>query len=240
MINSVSMPNYESDKSYNPFANSAKFGMATIDNRPYSLVDINNYKRFADTYQGDRPAVVICDEYICPIITESDKSSYGINIKSNQMFSIARFPNKSSEQYNQYTMSGNKTAVDLRKKHSIAGYLDGIGKMEKNETDIITNPDNIFQPKPGENDSPAMTILKQAVCEKHIDIDKYDMRFGANFNNDKRLFNKETISLPMLVRLCDGLDVKATLTLEDKDENTPNPIGRKISIELTGGSSNDE
>ena len=136
-------------------------------------------------------------------------------------------------------MSGNTSAIDMRQRRSIGAYIDGVGEIEKSETDIITSPDNIFQPKPGDNDTPAMAALKQAVCEKHIDIDKYDMRFGANFNNDKRLFNKDSISLPMLVRLCNGLDIKATLTLEDEAEDTPNPIGRKITAELTGGNNED-
>lgn len=240
MIENVTMPNYELPNTYNPFSNTAIFGKATINNQLFSLTDMERYRQFADTYQGDRPAVVINDEYILPIRTEADKSSYGISIKPDQMFAFARLPKQDSDDFSQYTMSGNKSAIDMRTMSKIEDYLDGVGKMEKSETDIITNPDNIFQPKPGENDTPAMTALKQAVCEKHIDIDKYDMRFGANFNNDKRLFNKDSISLPMLVRLCKGLDIKATITLEDKDGNTPNPIGRKITAELTGGNDDGE
>lgn len=240
MIEKVNMPNYETPNTYNPFSNSAKFGMVTIGNQLYSLTDMKRYRQFADTYQGDKPAIVVDDTYILPVRTESDKSSYGITVKPDQMIAFARLPKQDSEEFFQYTMTGNKSAIDMRNKRSIGQYLDGCEDIKKSETDIITNPDNIFQPKPGENDTPAMVALKQAVCEKHIDIDKYDMRFGANFNNDKRLFNKDSISLPMLVRLCKGLDIKATITLEDKDSNTPNPIGRKIIAELTGGDNDGE
>ena len=82
-----------------------------------------------------------------------------------------------------------------------------------------------------------MKALKEAVTDKHIDLDKYEPRFGSNYNNDKRIFNKPNISLAMLVRMCNALDIKATLTLEDQQmpdgAETPNPIGRTISVELT-------
>ena len=80
-----------------------------------------------------------------------------------------------------------------------------------------------------------MKALKTAVLEKRIDLDKYEPRFGSNYNNDKRLFNKNTISLSMTKRLCEALDIKATLILEDKSPDVPNPIGRTIKVDLTGG-----
>ena len=33
----------------------------------------------------------------------------------------------------------------------------------------------------------------------------------------------------------DGLDMKMTLTIEDKDPNVPNPIGKPISIVINSG-----
>ena len=85
-----------------------------------------------------------------------------------------------------------------------------------------------------------MKALKNAVLDKHIDLDKYEPRFGSNYNNDKRLFNKSTISLIMLKRVCEALDRDATLTLSDKSDDVPNPIGRTIQVKLTGGVSEDE
>ena len=37
----------------------------------------------------------------------------------------------------------------------------------------------------------------------------------------------------MVERLCRGLDIQATLTLRDKSDNVPNPIGREITVDLT-------
>ena len=88
-----------------------------------------------------------------------------------------------------------------------------------------------------DEDSNEMKGMKEAVIAKHIDLDKYEHRFGSNYNNDKRLFNKHTISLPMIKRLCNALDMKATLVIEDANSDVPNPIGKKITIDVI---SNDE
>lgn len=112
--------------------------------------------------------------------------------------------------------------------------------MERDEHDILESPDNIFQPRPTDNDAPAMYALKQATCEKRIDIDKYEHRFGVNFNNDKRVYNKHDITLKMLTRMCDNLDMEAVLTLRDKSPDVPNPIGHSISITLTGGNEDED
>ena len=105
-----------------------------------------------------------------------------------------------------------------------------------------------FTPSVSSNLTPSATwlaSLKKAVTTKHIDLDKYESRFGSNYANDKRLFNKPTISMQMLTRVCNALDIKATLTLEDQAGDIANPMGpeNKMSIELTnagGGIIEDE
>lgn len=125
----------------------------------------------------------------------------------------------------------SKTIHDMMQKQEAVRSL---------ERDILTSPDNIFSPKIFDDDSPEMKALKNAVIEKHIDLDKYEPRFGVNYNNDKRLFNKNTISLSMIKRVCDALDIEATLILSDKSDSVPNPIGKTIEVKLTGGLANDE
>ena len=98
----------------------------------------------------------------------------------------------------------------------------------------------MLMPKIFDDDSAEMKALKNAVLDKQIDLDKYEPRFGSNYNNDKRLFNKSTISLAMLKRVCDALDIEATLTLTDKSDDVPNPIGRTIEVKLTGGGTENE
>ena len=44
----------------------------------------------------------------------------------------------------------------------------------------------------------------------------------------------------MLKRVCDALDIEATLILTDKTGDVPNPMGSTIEVKLTGGISEDE
>ena len=75
---------------------------------------------------------------------------------------------------------------------------------------------------------------------KNIDINKYEQRFGKNFNNDKRLFNNPTISLSKLETIAKALDMKLTLVIEDDNASVPNPMGDKVVIDLIPGDDIDE
>lgn len=74
---------------------------------------------------------------------------------------------------------------------------------------------------------------------KHIDLDSYEHRFGKNYNNDRRLFEKPNISLLKLTSVCTALDIKATLILEDSSPDVPNPMGGVVTVELTSGGGED-
>lgn len=130
--------------------------------------------------------------------------------------------------------------IDFGNMKSIHDMMEKQNVVKSLERDILTSPDNIFTPKIFDDDSPEMKALKTAVLDKQIDLDKYEPRFGSNYNNDKRLFNKPTISLSMLKRVCDAIDIEATLTLRDKSDDVPNPMGRTIEVKLTGGAPGDE
>lgn len=106
-------------------------------------------------------------------------------------------------------------------------------KLNKDQKEYLTTPDNVFRPIIDDvNDSPIMIGLKQSVIDKNIDINRYAHRFGINFNNDKRQLNKGDISINKFTYIADKLDMKATLIIEDKNPNVPNPIGHKIVVDL--------
>ena len=79
-----------------------------------------------------------------------------------------------------------------------------------------------------------MKALKQAITAKNIDIDKYADRFGENFPNDKRKLKDEKITLFLLKRMAECLDMNVDLIISDKSPNVPNPIGIPIKVSLTG------
>ncbi|MGL5328048.1 MAG: hypothetical protein ACRDD7_02185 [Peptostreptococcaceae bacterium] len=133
-----------------------------------------------------------------------------------------------------------KNVIDFGSSKDMKDIIEKKAAFKNMEREILCDPDNITKPVVRENDSPEMKAFKQAICDKNIDINKYEPRFGSSFSNDKRLLNKDSITLNKLVNMSDILDIKVTITLEDKDENVPNPMGRVISVELTGGYNDEE
>lgn len=142
---------------------------------------------------------------------------------------ISFFNKPTKENENDYKSSNIIRFDDVQ---NIAEMIDRLDAVKKIEGEVLTSVDNIFEPKPKPGDTPEMVALKTAVIEKHIDLDKYEPRFGANYNNDKRLFNKPSISLNMMKRVAKALDMDIKLTITDAP-GAPNPIGRSIEVELT-------
>lgn len=100
------------------------------------------------------------------------------------------------------------------------------------ENDMLADTNDVYTPQIKSSNTPEMAGLRQAIIDKHIDINKYQDRFGGTFTNDKRaITNNDSITLDKLKMYSTCLDIKGTLILEDM-EGCPNPIGRKIKIPL--------
>ena len=128
--------------------------------------------------------------------------------------------------------------IDFRAAEDMRGYIQTKQRLASAERSILTSIDSVFKPEICENDTPEMVALKQAIIDKNIDLDKYEPRFGPNYNNDKRLLKKPNITFGKLRAMCEALDIKATIIFEDSSPDVPNPIGRTIVAELTGDSMN--
>ena len=207
-----------------------------INGRLYEVETLENYTKNPDVYLQGYTAILDQDtSLVLPIVTNS--STTGISIKDNCPVALVNMP-----QENDKTEYSADSIIDYSKATDFGKFMEMQQMVRDIERDVLTSPDNIYVPVESPEDSPALRALKQAVVDKHIDIDKYEKRFGANYNNDKRNFNKTSISLPMLVRMCNALDIKATLTLSDQDVNgeIANPMNDSITVELTSGYRNDE
>lgn len=204
-----------------------------INGKMCDVASLEEYIANKDAYiQGS--TVIEVDGYGLPISSKNDNKP-GISIGS--AFSHYRLP--SEEEKSEYLL---ENAIDMSNVHDIGELMMKQEAVRDLEKEILTDPDNIFIPVINEDDSPAMKAVKEAIIEKHIDFDKYGHRFGANLNNDKRVVSKKDkkkISLPMIERLCTNLDIKASLVLEDASPDVPNPIGRTITVELTGKGEDD-
>lgn len=123
--------------------------------------------------------------------------------------------------------------IDFSDTKTIENYLSKQGQLKNIEKEILTTQDNIFKPPIGENDTPEMRALKTAIARKNIDIDKYQSRFGENFPNDKRKMKDEKISLLLLKRIGEALDMNIQIKISDTNPNVPNPMGNPVIINVT-------
>lgn len=208
-----------------------------INGRLYEVANLNDYTKNPDAYLSGYTALDIGQDRIYPVVPTTSPNP-GIMFRSTSPFAYIREPEPDDSQYNK------ENIIDFTNVKSYKEFIDKQNMVRELEKDILTTPDNVYVPPEDPNDTPAMRALKEAVTDKHIDLDKYEPRFGSNYNNDKRIFNKPNLSLQMLVRMCNALDIKATLTLEDQmmedGSETPNPIGRSISVELTSTQNNSD
>ena len=192
----------------------------------YDVITIDEYYRDPSAY-GAYTAIRGTDGYVYPIRSKTDTRpgfypTGGLDFFKPPIMSEGPV-------YSQQNIINFHDATSLRE------VIQAQQKLMSAERSILTTIDNVFVPEIGEDDMPEMKALKQAIIDKHIDLDKYEPRFGPNYNNDKRLLRKGNITFGKLRSICNALDIKATLTIEDESPDVPNPIGRVITTELTGG-----
>ena len=130
--------------------------------------------------------------------------------------------------------------IDYSNAQSLRDVIMTSQRIASAEASILTTIDNVFIPEIGPNDTPEMVAFKQAIIDKHIDLDRYEQRFGPNYNNDKRLLKKPNITFGKMRDMCNALDIKVTIKFEDMSPDVPNPMGRCIVTEITGNSANVE
>ena len=195
-----------------------------IKNVMYDVCTLEQYTQNPNQYLKNHTAIVEGD-YLYPVLSATQIGP-GVHVNPG-MISYFQTPTDNIEEYKK------ENAIRFDDVKDIATMIDKLEAVKKIEDDVLTSADNIFSVKIKPGDTPEMVALKTAVNEKKIDLDKYEHRFGSNYHNDKRLFNKPSISLGMLKRVTSALDMQVTMTIEDAPD-APNPIGRKIEVQLNG------
>lgn len=204
---------------------------ANIKNHMYDVVTLEQYQENPNQFLPNHIAIKE-GNYLYPVLTQTQE---GPGVRVGDVMSIFEQPTTESQKkaYSKDNM------IDFSDVDNMASMIDKLDAVKKLESDVLTSVDNIFTAKINPSDTPEMVALKTAVNDKHIDLDKYAYRLGANYNNDKRLFNKPNISLGMLKRMATALDMQVTLTIKDVPD-APNPIGRDIVVDITSNSSEDD
>lgn len=197
---------------------------ARIGDAIYDVISIEEYQRNPDMY-GKFTAVKHGDGNVYPLRNRTDNRP-GFYPTGGLDF-IKPAPPSETHIYSQQNI------ISFDNKENIREIIEAQRELANEERAILTTIDNVFIPDIGQNDNPETRALKQAIIDKHIDLDKYEPRFGPNFNNDKRLLKKSSITLSKMKTMFEALDMKATLIIEDAAPNVPNPIGHQIVAVLT-------
>ncbi|MDD3121895.1 MAG: hypothetical protein PHC62_00100 [Candidatus Izemoplasmatales bacterium] len=203
---------------------------AKIKNKMYDVCTLEQYTQNPNQYLEGHTAIVEGD-HLYPVL---NSTQFGPGVRVNRgSISYFTHPKEDDPDYQK------ENAIDFNEVKDIASMIDRLEAVKKIEGEVLTSPDNIFTTKILPGDTPEMTALKTAINKKQIDLDKYSYRFGANYNNDKRLLNKSTISLGMMKRIGNALDLDISLKISDTPD-APNPMGEEIEIKLTGYESEGE
>lgn len=212
---------------------------ASIEGRMSDVVSLDELENNRSSYESGPVAVEVSrgnDKFVLPYRQDNTKADRpGVyKVSDEAKFDLIVYPNKSDEEDYQ------PEVIDFNNTSSMQEYISKREQVRDIEREILTSPDNIFKPHITEDDSPEMRGLKSAIIAKHIDIDKYADRFGVNFPNDKRKMRDDKITLFLLKRMCECLDIDAKLTFSDANPNVPNPMGDPIEVELTSSTIEDE
>lgn len=199
---------------------------AKIDNKMVEIVDKEMLATDVNMPYGY--TAVQIDDTVYPLRGKNDTRA-GIYPINKYMSKIVRPDKDEKENYSASRI------IDFSSAKTVKELIDKQNRVKEEERSILTNIDNIFCPQIDENDAPEMRALKQAVGAKGIDIEKYESRFGDNYNNDIRLFNKNSITLSKLKSICSNLDIRLSLTLRDMNDDVPNPMKTEIKVDLSNG-----
>lgn len=206
---------------------------ASVDGKVY---DVLSYEEYVENYQlnKDRTDIAIKEDYQGETVILPYRGKYtGFRdsppgVYNAGSLNFIKMPDQiTMKRYIPDQIVSFNSNADIREMLSKA---EAARKLDK---PYLTSPDNVTTIKIDPDDQPEMKCLKMAINAKHIDIDKYAGRFGANFPNDKRQLKSNAVTLNIIKRYCENCDMEAILTLKDTSDDVPNPMGKSISVSLT-------
>lgn len=209
-----------------------EFKKAIVNSKIMEVVPVKDFAKNPRLYYDNRTAVEY-DDMILPI-RKANGSAPGAYVAMQLCGdNIIRYnlPNTEEEKENYRS----NQIVDFSNINSTKEMIEKSNSFEEMEREILTSPGNIFKPPIQEDDSPLQKATKTAVSLKETNLDNYKSRFGSNYPNDKREFNKKKISIDKAVNTYNNTDIKATLILEDAHPNVANPMNAIVKVVLTEG-----
>lgn len=200
-----------------------------IDGKMVDIVTTDEYFANPSLYPANYTAFDPGNGFIYPLRSKID-SRPGFYTNPNSPFIKQKDPDPS-----EYAEYSKDNIVNFDNIESMSEIIHKQNLLTNQERTILESVDNVFAPPIKPDDRAEMVAMKQMIHSKNCDIDKYEHRFGKkNFQNEKRLFERSSMTLSKIVQTCQALDVKATLILEDENPDVPNPMNTVITVTLTG------
>lgn len=206
--------------------NKATIKKGKADGRIYDVMTHDEYVKILEYETGGNIAVEE-NGYMYPRRGANDDRP---GIYSNSVYSVYKHP-KTEDELDNYSMDN---VIDFDSS-SMVEYINKTNRLKNMEREVLSSTDDKFMPSIHENDEPELIALKKAVTAKGIDLSKYAPRFGSSYQNDKRIFNDNRISMFKLKSMLDNLDLKGTIRIQDKNPDVPNPMGKVIEVDLNDG-----
>ena len=200
----------------------------TLNGKMYNLIDQTEYLNNKNYY--DTESNVAIEHYNMALPLTQSQFNNGVYSTENRPIIKYNVPLDKDN----YMITPENT-IDFTNLNSISEYYNNCVKYNEAERDIITTVNNQFKPKINEEDSSLLKIVKQTICDKNIDIDKYADRF-VQFNNDKRLLSPsyKDITMKKAIEMLNNLDTDVYVITANKDSDVPNPMPEPLIRKITG------
>ena len=212
--------------------------LANVNGRQYGVFSSDYYVSHMSVLKDDDHCAVEIEKngknYILPIMNNyNNMDKPGIYSSSDGKISIITYPNKDEESI--YTPAGDDV-ITFSDHSSLQSISDAKRRLDESINRLLeVDGGDVYKPPLLETDSAEMRAMKECIIAKNIDLDKYKDRFGANYPNDKRKLKDDNITLNMISRMCENLDIKLDLVFTDVNSDVPNAMNKVIRANIIPG-----
>lgn len=211
--------------------------LANIGGKQYGVYSSDYFTENMNKLKDDTDCAVEITKgqktYILPIKSNCNNvESPGVYSMDGKL-SLITYPDQDEEKT--YMPEGNNVIV-FNDHKSLQSLSDAKKKFDESINRLLeVDGGDVYKPPLLETDSAEMRAMKECIIAKNIDLDKYKDRFGANYPNDKRKLKDDNITLNMISRLCENLDIKLDLVFTDVNSDVPNAMNKIIRANIIPG-----
>lgn len=211
--------------------------LANINGKQYGVFSSDYFSANMDKLKDDTDCAVEVQKgdktYILPIRSNCNNTDKPGIYSNDGKISLFTFPDKDEEEA--YMPTGDNVIV-FGNHHSLQSISDAKKKFDESINKLLeVDGGDVYKPPLLETDSAEMRAMKECIIAKNIDLDKYKDRFGANYPNDKRKLKDDNITLNMISRMCENLDIKLDLVFTDANSDVPNAMNKVIRANIIPG-----